>query len=95
MSIGGAPLDHDHVSVVWHIRAGRDAATRAALIERLAADVREAVGVGHLGTWVSPVELEPAQMVEFGHVLPPSGGEWDWQAALPGGDGAWMRSLGD
>lgn len=92
--VGGTPLDHDHVFVVGHIRAGRDADTRATLIERLAADVRGATGVDRLGVWVYLLELEPAHMIEFGHVLPPSGGEQQWQAALPDDDREWLRSLG-
>lgn len=92
--IGGAPLDHDHVFVAGQIRAGRDAATRAALIERLAAAVAGAAEVHHLGVWVYLLELEPAHMIEFGHVLPPSGDERAWQATLPDDDRAWMEALG-
>jgi hypothetical protein len=40
------------------------------------------------------IALQPEHMTEFGHVLPPSGGEQDWQVALPADDRAWMRSLG-
>lgn len=92
--VGGAPLDHDHLFVFGHIRGGRDAATRADLIERISVGVRDAAGIDRLGVWVYLAELAPDDMVEFGHRLPPAGGEAQWQAELPDADRAWMRSLG-
>lgn len=92
--VGGAPLDHDHVFVVGHIRDGRDTSTRAALISALTADVSAAVAVDPRGVWVYLVELRAENMVEFGHVLPESGQEAQWRRALPDADRRWMESLG-
>lgn len=92
--VGGAPLDHDQLFVFGHIRSGRDAATRSKLIHEISAGVRSAVDVRHLGLWIYLCELAPENMVEFGHVLPQSGEEAAWQAALPDDDRQWMQSLG-
>jgi len=55
--IGGAPLDHDHLFVFGHIRAGRDAQTRRRLIDAISSGVREAAGLHHLGLWIYLAEL--------------------------------------
>jgi phenylpyruvate tautomerase PptA (4-oxalocrotonate tautomerase family) len=91
--IGGAPLQHDHLFVFGHIRAGRDAATRRRLIDAISAGVRDAAGLHHLGLWVYLAELPEDNMVEFGHGLPPSGREAVWRDALPADDRTWMESL--
>jgi phenylpyruvate tautomerase PptA (4-oxalocrotonate tautomerase family) len=92
--VGGAPLDHDHLFVFGHIRAGRDEATRGRLIERISAGVRDAAELHHLGVWIYLCELAPENMVEFGYVLPPDGQEAAWRGALPDDDRRWMDALG-
>lgn len=89
----GAPLRHDHLFVFGHIRSGRDAATRSRLMHEISAGVRSAAGLHHRALWIYLCELPPENMVEFGHVLPPSGEEAAWQAALPDDDRDWMQSL--
>lgn len=91
--IGGMPLAHDHVFVCGRIRAGRSAEVREALIRRLVEDVSAAAGVEAFGVWVYLLELPPAAMVEFGHVLPEAGSEAAWTDALPAGDRARMEAL--
>ena len=93
--IGGAPLGHHHVFVYGRIRAGRSAEVREALIRRLVADVAAAAGIDPFGVWVYLLELPPAAMVEFGHVLPESGGEAAWTDALPATDRARMEAIRD
>lgn len=92
--IGGAPLAHDHVSVHGRIRAGRSAADREALMERLVADVAAAAGVDGFAVWVYLQELPPAAMAEFGHILPEPGKEAAWHDALPDADRARLKALG-
>ena len=91
--IGGAPLGHDHVFVYGRIRGGRSADVREALIRRLVADVAAAAGIEPFGVWVYLLELPPAAMVEFGHVLPEAGGEAAWTDALPASDRARMEAI--
>lgn len=93
--VGGLPLAHDHVFVYGRIRAGRSVAVRDALLRRIAADVAAAAGVDGFAVWVYLLELAPASMIEFGHVLPDSGGESAWAAALPAGDRARLRAIED
>ena len=92
--IGGQKLEHDHIFVFGHIRAGRSAADRKALIERLTTDVAKGVGVKSFSVWVYLHELPPAAMVEFGHILPESGDEAVWAASLPDDDAARMQGIG-
>lgn len=91
--VGGAPLQHDHVFVVGHVRGDRPADMRAALITGLAAVVGRVAGVASTGVWVYLVELPAAAMVEFGHVLPEPGRERQWTAALPPEDRAMLAAL--
>lgn len=92
--VAGAAVAHDHVFVFGHIRAGRDAATRAALTDRIAEGVCRVADLDRRGLWIYLSELTPANMVEFGHRLPASGEEEAWEAALPAEDRAWFPRLG-
>lgn len=92
--VGGALLDHDHLFVFGTIRDGRDAPTRRRLTDAISAGVREAADLHHLGLWIYLAELSADNMVEFGHGLPPHGGETAWRDALPSDDRAWMEALG-
>lgn len=91
--IGGVPLGHDHVFLYGRIRGGRSTQLREALIRRLVADVAVAAGIEPFGVWVYLLELPPAAMVEFGHVLPEAGGEEAWTEALPAGDRARLEAI--
>jgi phenylpyruvate tautomerase PptA (4-oxalocrotonate tautomerase family) len=93
--VGGVPLEHDHVFVHGRIRAGRSPAMREALIRRLTADVAAAAGVDPFGVWVYLLELPPAAMVEFGHILPEAGAEAAWSGALPVSDRDRMQEIGE
>lgn len=91
--VGGVPLIHEHVWVYGRIRSGRSALDRKTLIRRLTADVATAAGIEHFGVWVYLLELPPAMMVEFGHILPDAGDEADWTAALPETDRIRMETI--
>lgn len=81
--IGGEPVDPRSVFVHGHIRAGRSVGTKDELVVAIRDAVRDALEIPEDLIWVYVSELPPAQMVEFGHVLPAPGGEPGWQAALP------------
>lgn len=92
--MGGKLLHHDHIFVQGHIRGGRTAADKDQLIREMAAAVGEAAGIAPTGVWVYVSDIPPAQMIEFGHVLPEPGGEAAWTEALPEDDRAWMEKIG-
>lgn len=92
--MGGAPLAHDQIFLLGHIRAGRAAVDKTRMIKMMAAAIGEAAGIGSTGTWVYINELPPRQMIEFGHVLPEAGDEPAWTDALPSDQRAWMQGIG-
>jgi phenylpyruvate tautomerase PptA (4-oxalocrotonate tautomerase family) len=91
--IGGKPLAHDHLYVHGSIRSGRSASDREALIQRLLKEVGDAAGVQGFSVWVYLVELPPAAMAEFGHILPQPGEEAVWTDALPAADRARLLEI--
>lgn len=91
--VGGMPLHGQQLFVNGQIRAGRSAETKDALISQMLAAVAAAAGLPRSNIWIYITDLVPRQMVEFGHVLPESGGEAKWSAALPEADRAHMQSF--
>ena len=89
--IGGRPLGHDHIFVHGSIRGGRSAVDREALMKRLVSDVAAAAETETFAVWVYLLELPPAAMAEFGHILPEPGDELVWAEALPAKDRARMQ----
>jgi phenylpyruvate tautomerase PptA (4-oxalocrotonate tautomerase family) len=92
--MGGEPLSHDHVFVDGHIRAGRSALDRAALIDRLVRDVARAASLPAFAIWVYIHELPAPAMAEFGHVLPEPGGETAWIESLSPAERQRMQTIG-
>ena len=91
--IGGKLFVYDHLYVHGSIRSGRCAPDREALIQRLVKDVGDAAGVEGFSVWVYLLELPPAAMAEFGHILPPPGDEAAWTDALPAADRARLLEI--
>lgn len=91
--IGGQPLGHDHIFVHGCIRGGRSGADRRALIKRLVEVVAVAAGAETFSVWVYLLELPPAAMAEFGHILPEPGDEGVWSESLPLQDRARMQAI--
>ena len=92
--VGGAPLAADHLFVHGQIRAGRDAATKRLLLEHMLDVVCAAAATEKVRTWIYIVDLPPAQMAEYGHILPEPGTEAAWLAGLPEVDRVMMESTG-
>jgi len=84
--IGGKPLRGDSVFVLGHIRDGRSAAQKDALIAQLVEGIIRVANLPRRSVWVYISELPPVQMAEFGHVLPAAGKEDEWLARLPDED---------
>jgi phenylpyruvate tautomerase PptA (4-oxalocrotonate tautomerase family) len=93
--MGGVPVKHDHIFVYGHIRAGRAAVDKTRMIKLMADALAQAAGVDNRrAVWVYINELQPRQMIEFGHVLPEPGDEPAWTDALPETDRSFMQSVG-
>ena len=91
--IGGKPLSGPHCFIQGHIRAGRSAIERAALIRKIVPAACEILGVPRYAIWVYLSELPSRAMAEFGHILPEPGDEETWLASLPKEDHRRLRSL--
>lgn len=92
--VGGAPMADRQVFIQGHIRGGRPAAMKHALVTGLRDALAVAAGLPATRVWSYIVELPPSQMVEYGHVLPEPGGEAAWLAGLPAADRAAMEAVG-
>ena len=76
-------VSSDHIWVRGDIRAGRTIEQRQALMLALVQDLSRIAGVPAHDVWIYLTVLEPTDMVEYGHVLPPPGEEQAWFEALP------------
>lgn len=93
--MGGTPVAHDTIFIYGHIRAGRAAVDKTRMIRLMADAVAAAAEVDNRrAVWVYLNELQPRQMIEFGHVLPEPGDEPAWTEALPDADRSFMQSIG-
>ena len=82
--VGGKPLQgNDHVYVHGHIRAGRDAATKEALVIDLMEAVARAASLPPHCVQVYVAEIPARQIAEYGQLLPLPGGEAAWWDAVP------------
>ena len=91
----GVPLAHDHIFVYGHIRSGRAAVDKTRMIRLMADAIRAAANVDSTrAVWVYLNELQPRQMIEFGHVLPEPGDEPAWTEALSDADRSFMQAIG-
>lgn len=91
--MGGVEISTPQVFVHGHIRAGRTEEQK----KRLLADITESIHtVTHIEKrflWTYISELPPANMVEYGQVLPQPGKEAEWLESLPPEDRDYMLSL--
>ena len=69
-------------------------AQREKLMLSIMKDVSLIVGVGEDLIWVYLCNLEPTDMVEYGHVLPKPGDEKAWFESLPDSLKAYLARLG-
>ena len=80
--MGGKLVQDSQIFLHGQIRAGRPPEVK----EKLLLGMREALiknsGLGKEQIWIYIVDLIPAQMIEYGEILPPSGKEHEWFAGL-------------
>ena len=91
--LGGEPAA-DQVWIRADIRSGRTVEQRSNLMLAIMRDVSRIAGVDEGSTWVYLCNLEPTDMVEYGHVLPLPGQEQAWFDALPEKLRDYLLSLG-
>lgn len=91
--LGGRPTG-EHVWVRGDIRAGRTEKARTQLMLKIMHDVARITGVTSDNIWVYVCNLEPTDMVEYGHVLPRPGQETSWFDNLAPKLQTYLRGLG-
>ena len=91
--LGGAP-SNAHIWIRGDIRAGRSEAVRGKLMLDIMSDVSIIASVPQVSIWVYLCNLEPTDMVEFGHVLPRPGEEQAWFENLPVPLQSYLTGLG-
>ena len=91
--LGGRPSD-DHIWIRADIRAGRTSEQRQRLVLGILHAVSEISGMKESEIWIYLCNLEPEDMVEFGHVLPQPGKEQAWFESLPPELQRQLKSLG-
>jgi len=91
--MGGQLVEESQIFLHGQIRAGRS----PELKEKLLLGLRDALiacsGLSKDRIWIYLVDLPPAQMIEYGEVLPPSGKEQEWFANLPSDLQAHLQGL--
>lgn len=92
--MGGAPLANAQLFVHGQIRGGRPLEMKQALLRQLLDVVTAATGLARNQAWAYLVELPPALMAEYGHILPEPGTEAQWLSSLPADDRALMEAIG-
>jgi phenylpyruvate tautomerase PptA (4-oxalocrotonate tautomerase family) len=90
----GGELSGAHIWVRGDIRAGRSESVRSALMLAIMKDVSAIVAVPEASIWVYLCNLEPTDMVEFGHMLPAPGDEQAWFEGLPPDLQTYLTGLG-
>ena len=91
--IAGKVLEGPHCVIQGHIRAGRSAVERAALIRAMLPRISEILGVPRYAIWIYLSELPSRAMAEFGHLLPEPGDDDSWLSALPDEDRKRLEQL--
>ena len=90
----GGELSGEHIWVRGDIRAGRSESVRSELMLAIMKDVSAIAAVPEASIWVYLCNLEPTDMVEFGHVLPAPGDEQAWFEGLPSDLQTYLTGLG-
>lgn len=91
--VGGSSLRSEQIFVHGHIRAGRTPERKRELLEGIVDAISKTTSVAKRYVWAYISELPPAQMIEYGHVLPEPGSEENWLSSLPVEDRDYMQSI--
>ena len=80
--MGGKKVKEPSLFLLGQIRAGRPKKTKDRLISDLKNILVKKTKLDETQVWVYIVDLPPAQMIEYGAVLPESGKELQWFKGL-------------
>jgi phenylpyruvate tautomerase PptA (4-oxalocrotonate tautomerase family) len=80
--MGGKPVQDSQIFLHGQIRAGRPPELKEKLILALRSALIKSSGLRKDQVWIYIVDLIPAQMIEYGEILPISGKENEWFASL-------------
>ena len=81
--MGGKIVSNPEIFVYGHIRSGRTTKIKNKLIKGLREVIRKNTNLKKDNIWVYILDLLPSQMIEYGEILPKSGGEKKWFINLP------------
>tara|TARA_Y100000768_G_C23835103_1_gene613307 strand:- start:477 stop:917 length:441 start_codon:yes stop_codon:yes gene_type:complete len=81
--MGGKTVSKAEIFIYGHIRSGRTAKVKNKLIIGLRELIRNSTKLNKDNIWVYILDLKPSQMIEYGEILPKSGGEKKWFKNLP------------
>jgi phenylpyruvate tautomerase PptA (4-oxalocrotonate tautomerase family) len=90
----GGHLSANHVWIRGDIRAGRTEDQRKTLMVQIVKEVSQIAGINEESIWVYLCNLEPTDMIEYGHVLPAPGNEKAWFERLPQSLQDYLAGLG-
>lgn len=80
--MGGKPVRDSQIFLHGQIRAGRPPELKEKLILAMREALIQSSGLSKDQIWIYIVDLIPAQMIEYGEILPLSGKENEWYASL-------------
>jgi len=83
--MGGKPVQDGQIFLHGQIRAGRPAEIKEKLLQGMREALIKSSGLLKEQIWIYIVDLIPAQMIEYGEILPPSGKENEWFSSLSSG----------
>ena len=81
--MGGKIVTESEIFIYGHIRSGRTSKIKNKLIKGLREIIEKNTKLGKDNIWVYLLDLKPSQMIEYGEILPKSGGEKKWFKNLP------------
>ena len=81
--MGGKLVSKPEFFIYGHIRSGRSAKVINKLITGLREIVLKNTRLKKDNIWIYILDLKPSQMIEYGEILPKSGGEKKWFKNLP------------
>jgi phenylpyruvate tautomerase PptA (4-oxalocrotonate tautomerase family) len=90
----GGELVANHIWIYGHIRAGRTKEQKTKLMLQIMRDVAKIASLPEESIWVYLNNLDPTDMVEYGHVLPEPGAEQKWFDSLPASLRDYLVGLG-
>jgi phenylpyruvate tautomerase PptA (4-oxalocrotonate tautomerase family) len=90
----GGEHTSDHIWVRGDIRAGRTEEQRTGMITKMMQDISRITSVREENVWIYLCNLDPTDMIEYGHVLPAPGGEEAWYESLPESLRTYLAKLG-